>query len=179
MKKRFMAMVMVSMLAVLMPGMHVQAADAESNKAEVDIAEMLSGAKEQIAEALDQIDKEQAEEIFDFIKEKISDGSLKTEEGLDKAIEEGEEKFDITVDKATAQQVVETMEKLEEMGFSGEEMMEKAKGLYEEYGADFIEHSNEVVADVVKDAVSKSVGSFFENVRSNIKDFFRNVFKVF
>ena len=179
MKKRFMAVGLAFILAVSMPVLHVHAADAEGNQHEVDIAEMLSGAKEEITQALEQIDSEQAEEIFDFIKEKISDGSLKTEEGLNKAIKEGEEKFDVTVDKATAQQVVDVMEKLEELGFSGEDMMEKAKGLYEEYGADFIEHSNEVVADAVKDAVSKSVGSFFENVRSNIKDFFRNVFKVF
>ena len=179
MKKRFMAMGLAFLLAMSVSVMNVQAAGTDDDKSKVDIAEMLSGAKEQITEALEQIDSEKAEEIFDFIKEKISDGSLKTEEGLDKAIEEGEKKFDITVDKATAQQVVEAMEKLEELGFSGEEMMEKAKGLYEKYGADFIEHSNEVVSDVVEDAVSKAVGGFFENVWNDTKEFFRNLFKVF
>ncbi len=192
MKRSLMAMGIVFALCMQMPAMEVQAmqkemvsdviyakADTAKDEPGVDLSKMLSGVTEQITQALEQIDTETAEEIFDFIEEKISDGSLKTEEGLKEAIQEGEEKFDITVDEATAKQVVETMEKLEQMGFSGETLVEKAKELYEKYGADFMEHANEAVGEAVEDAVSDAVSSFFENIWADTKNFFRNLLSGF
>lgn len=192
MKKRLMAMGLIVMVCMPVSASEVQAAEfgvtsdwilasadnADGNN-EVDLAEMFSGVKDQIEEALEQIDAETAEEIFGFVKEKIADGSLETEEGLDAAIQEGEEKFKVTIDKATAGKVVETMEKLEKMGFSGEELVEKAQGLYEEYGADFIDHANEAITEVVEDAVSNAVSSFWDNLWKDTKNFFSNLFSGF
>lgn len=175
MKKRLIAMGLILMFCIQASAIEVQAAE----DTEVDLAEMFSGVKEQMEEALEQMDTQTAEEIFDFVKEKISDGSLKTEEGLEKAIEEGEEKFDVTIDKATAQTVVDTMEKLEAMGFSGEELVEKAKGLYEQHGADFVDHANEAITEAVEDAVTDAVSGFFENLWKDTKNFFSNLIKGF
>lgn len=141
------------------------------------IDELLGEAKEKISQAFEKIDEETAGEMFDFVKEKVADGSLKTEEGLSKAIEEGENKFGVNIDKEDAEKVVAVMEKLEDMGFSGEYVIDKAKELYGSYGAEFIEHAEEAVEGAVEDAVTNAISSFFHNLWEEIKTFFENLFK--
>lgn len=176
-QKGIIALVFLLALWIFLPSEAGTAFAAEESQ--VDLTEMFSGVKEQIEEALEKIDTETAEEIFDFIKEKISDGSLKTEEGLKKAIEDGEQQFGVNIDEATAQKVVDTMEKLEEMGFSAEELVDKAKGLYEKYGAEFIDHANEAIAEAVEEAVKDAATGFFENLWEGAKNFFQNLFNGF
>ncbi len=172
MKKWLIITGLLLMVGVLLPAQKVQA----SEKKEVDLEELLQDVKEQLKESLEEIDTEKAEEIFDFVKEKVADGSLKTDKGLENAIREGEEKFGMTVDKETAGKVVEVMEKLEKLGFSGEDLVQKAKDLYGKYGADFADHANEAVSEAVEEAVTEAVSGFFKNVWADTKSFFKNVF---
>lgn len=176
-KKGIITLMFLLTLGIFLPSEAGTVSAAEESQ--VDLTEMFSGVKEQIEEALEKIDTETAEEIFDFVKEKISDGSLKTEEGLKKAIEDGEEKFGVNIDEATARKVVDTMEKLESMGFSTEELVEKAKELYEKYGAEFIDHANEAFAEAVEEAVKEATTGFFENLWEGAKNFFQNLFSGF
>ena len=173
MKKRILALGLAVMLAF--SGMTAYASE-DGVKDSVDISGMLDEVKDKISGALEKVDEGTAREMFSFVKEKISGGALKTEEGLEQAIEEGESKFGVTIDKADAKRVVDTMEKLEDMGFSGEYVIEKAQSLYEEYGADFVEHADEVISGAVKNAVSTAVNSFFKNLWESAKGFFDNLF---
>lgn len=151
----------------------------ESEELLVDLEEMFADVKQQLKEAFENVDQETAMAMFDFVKEKIADGSLETEEGLSEAIEEGESRFGITVDKETARQVVETMEKLEDMGFSVEELLEKAKDLYEKYGAEFVEHANEAITEAVEDAAEDAISNFFSNLWEGAKNFFQSLINSF
>ncbi len=174
--------IMLCMATVLFTGVFeatgISASAAETTSDEtVDMEALLSDAEEKISEALSEIDKEKVNEIFEFVKEKVVDGSLGSEEGLKEAIAEGEEKFDVTIDEAVAQQVVDAMEKLEDMGFSGEEIISKAENLYNTYGADFLSHANEAFAEVVEEAVENAITSFFHNLWEDIKTSVRNLFK--
>ena len=140
-----------------------------------DIGGMLGGVKDKLSEAIAGMDEGTVGEVLNFVKEKVSDGSLKTEDGLTQAIREGEEKFGVTVDRADAQKVVDTMEKLEDMGFSGEYVMEKAKELYDEHGTGFVDHIDEVVTGAVKDAVAGAASGFFSNLWESTKSFLKNL----
>ncbi len=142
-----------------------------------DIESLLSDVEEKVSEALSQIDEEKVSEIFNFVKEKVSDGSLKSEEGIKAAIAEGEETFDVTIDESVARQIVDAMEKLEDMGFSGEEIVSKAQNLYDTYGADFLAHANEAFTEVVEEAVENAVTSFFSNLWEDIKTSVGNLFE--
>ena len=133
---------------------------------------MFSEVKGSIAGALENADSRQVNEMFDFIKEQMSSGSLDTEEGISAAIAESEERFGVTIDEDSARQVVEVMEKLEDMGFSGEEMIDRAKGLYEEYGNDFMEHMQDEFAQAVENAVSDAADDFWNNLISTVKGMF-------
>lgn len=142
----------------------------------VDIGSLLGDVKDKLSEAVSKLDTETVKEMFGFIEEKVKDGSLKTEDGLTDAIREGEDKFGITISEADAKKVVETMEKLENMGFSAEYVLQKAEELYDRYGADFVEHADEVIAGAVEDAVAGAAESFFHNMWESVKIFFQNLF---
>lgn len=153
-------------------GMNVRAAE----KNDVDVSGLLGNVKEELSDAFSEMDEETVKEILSFVKEKVADGSLKTEKGLTDAIAEGEKEFGVTIDKADAQKVVDTMEKLEELGFSGEHIMEKTEELYDKYGADFVEHVDEVVASAVQEAVADAADSFFKNIWNSTKTFVKSLF---
>ena len=141
-----------------------------------DIDELLGDVGEKLSNALSGMDDETAGEIFEFVKEKVQDGSLKSEDGIKKAISEGEEKFGVDISEADAKRIVETMEKLEDLGFSGEYVIDKAQELYNQYGADFLDHADEVIKGAVQNAVTGAADNFFHNLWESAKNFFKNLF---
>lgn len=166
------ALVLLCSVMINVPCLQVQA----SGESGIDIDELLGDAGEKLSDALSEMDDETVGEIFGFIKEKVQDGSLKSEKGIEEAIAEGKEKFGVDISTADAKKVVETMEKLEEMGLSGEYVMDKAKELYDQYGADFVSHADEVIKGAVQNAVEKSVDNFFHSLWESAKNFFKNLF---
>lgn len=177
MKKKIVIAALAGML--LLSGITVNAAEGGSAQSSADLSGIMDQVKDQLSEAFENVDEETANEWFSFVKEKVTEGGLNTQEGLSQAIEEGEARFGVTVDEADAKQIVETMEKLEDMGFSAEYVIEKAEGLYQEYGAEFVDHADEVVSGAVKNAVSNAITSFFQSIWEAIKRFFENLFNGF
>ena len=147
-----------------------------SEESSVDIDELLGDVREKLSNALSGMDDETAGEIFEFVKEKVQDGSLKSEDGIKKAISEGEEKFGVDINETDAKRIVETMEKLEDLGFSGEYVIDKAQELYNQYGADFLDHADEVIKGAVQNAVTSAADNFFHNLWESAKNFFKNLF---
>ena len=174
MKQKIWAVILSVLLIASMPALPIRAAEASA--AESQGAEMLNQIKDQLSDAFENIDSETGREIFSFVKEKIGEGALTSEEELKRAIEEGEEKFGVEINPDAARQVVDTMEKLEELGFSSEVIVEKAESLYQQYGADFVEHADEVVKEAVKGAVKNAANSFWDGLKNAVIDFFQNLF---
>ena len=147
-----------------------------SEESSIDIDELLGDVGEKLSNALSGMDDETAGEIFEFVKEKVQDGSLKSEDGIKKAISEGEEKFGVDISEADAKRIVETMGKLEDLGFSGEYVIDKAQELYNQYGADFLDHADEVIKGAVQNAVTSAADNFFHNLWESAKNFFKKLF---
>lgn len=141
-----------------------------------DAADFVDQVKQQLSAAFEDMDDATAKEVFSFLKEKVGEGTLSSEEGLQEAIREGEEKFDVEISKEDAEKLVETMEKLEDMGFSAEYIVGKAESMYQEYGADFVNHVDEVITGAVKNAASNAISGFFGGLKESIKNFFKNLF---
>ena len=154
-------------LFLAMPG-NVSAAEADGGGA----ADIMEQVKRQLSAVLE----ETANEVFSFLKEQVQEGNLSTREGIENAIKEGEGKFGVTISKEDAGELVATMEKLEDLGFSAEYIIDKTQGLYQEYGNDFVEHVDEVVTGAVKNAASNAVSGFFTNLKNSVKNFFSNLF---
>ena len=174
MKSKILAALLVLFLAVWLLPLGLQAQGTEpSGKGAGDI---ISQAKEQLSAVFGHVGSQAAGEIFSFLKELVQDDALKSEEGMINAIKEGKEKFGVEVDREDAQKLVDTMERLEEIGFSPEYILDKAQGLYQQYGADFVDHMDEVVAGAAKDAAQGAVQGFFANLKESVKNFFSNIF---
>lgn len=174
MKKRISALLFVVVMMFLIFPIPVRAAETET--ADQEAADFLSQIKQEFSAVFENVDEETAEEVFSFLKEKVQEGNLDSEEGLLNAIEEGKAKFGVEISREDAGKLVDTMQKLEDMGFSAEYVMEKAEILYQQYGADFADHAEELLADAVKNAASNVMSSFWDNLKRSVKDFFINLF---
>ncbi len=166
----FLMVLLIGFVWVSMP------AAASENTSDGDITDVTDQVKELFGAVFENIDQEKASGVFAFLKEKIAQGDLTTEEGLSNAVEEGKEKFGVEISAADAKELVETMEKLEGMGFSAEYVLDKTEDLYKEYGEEFVDHVDEVLTTAVKNAVSGAVTAFFENLAGSVKNFFTGLF---
>ncbi len=173
MKRKFAVILTVLVMGFLAIPMSAAASETSSSEDAGDIVEQI---KQQLEGMFENVDKETASEAFSFLKEKIAEGDLTTEEGLSNAILEGKEKFGVTISKEDALKLVDAMKKLEDMGFSAEYLIDKTESLYQEYGADFVNHVDEVVTGAVKNAVSGAISGFFENLADSVKEFFSSLF---
>ncbi len=169
MKKKVWVILFVSALFLFLPTMTY----ASSSQ---DASDLVDQVKRQLSAAFDSMDDETAKEVFSFLKEQVEEGNLNSEEGLKDAIREGEEKFGVEVSREDAENLVDTMEKLEALGFSAEYIVEKTESMYQEYGADFVDHVDEVVTGAVKNAASNVISSFFNGLKDSVKSFFNNLF---
>lgn len=173
MKKKIYVIIAGMLMLLLGAGRSVYASGNDSDEAAGDV---IGQVKKELTAIFENVDQETAGEVFSFLKEKISDGNLGSEEGLLNAIREGEEQFGVEISREDAKKLVETMNKLEDMGFSAEYVLDKTESLYQEYGAGFVEHIDEVVTGAVKNAASNAVGNFFDNLKESVKSFFANLF---
>lgn len=126
--------------------------------------------------------KEQADEIFQFIVRKIAEGGLDGEEAVLDAITEGEEEFQVFLSEEEKKKIVQVVDQVNTWGLDAQSLAKKAEELYDEYGAELLEHPEKAAAEVVKSSISsslKGVGDFFAGIGRGIKDFFQNSVKSF
>ena len=173
MKKKLLTFLMIlTVIFMAVPA----AAQAAGEISDGETADLLTQIKQQLSAAFEEMDQETAEEVFSFLKDKVREENYASEEGLQSILKEGKEKFGVEVNKEDARKLVDAMERLEDMGFSAEYMIEKTESLYQEYGADFVDHVDEVVTGAVKNAASSAVSSFFGNLKKSVSSFFSSLF---
>ena len=88
MKKKMVISVVWLFLAAVLVCMPVHAS-------EKDAAGIVEQIKQQLSEAFDSMDEDTAVEVFAFLKSQVSEGNLASDEGVEKAITEGEKKFGV------------------------------------------------------------------------------------
>ena len=137
-------------------------------------------------QAEEALTKEQADKIVNYILEKIAAGALDSEDAVRKAIAEGEEKFQITLSEDEKNSIVKVVKTVNSWELDTDELAEKAKGLYEKYGADLLKKPEQALAEAAKDVVKDSaegffdgVGKFFAGIGTEVKSFFQNAAQSF
>ena len=169
--KRFLVLsVMLVMLSAT--GITVSANGSGENGQSADVItwlkENLSGdQKELVAELM-----KSSDEVIEFIRQKVESNELESEDDIEDAIEEGEEKFDVSLTDEDKEKILQMIEKAEELGIDPEEFLNRAQGMCEDFGDE--------LADTAKEAVKKSVESsvtgFFQDMGNRIKGFFAGIF---
>ena len=137
--------------------------------------------QDKFAEFFADVDEEIMPEVFDFLQEKVTDGSLSGESAVDDIIKESKQRFGTEIAGGLNERHVETMVELvttlEDMGFNTESIIENARSMYEEYGMDFVNHVEEIIVEAVKDSLGSLIKNAIRRFFVMIGDFFKNLFK--
>ena len=115
---------------------------------------------------------EEIEELIAFIKAKLAAGELESDEDIEKAIKEGEEKFSVSLTEEEKEKILQVMNKIKELGLDPEKLLNQAKDLYDRFGDELLNNAEEVIKNSFKDSIS----NFFTDMGSTVKDFFKNIF---
>lgn len=143
--------------------------DISDDTLDIALNEMITTGE--ITDALENADSEEVEALIAFVKAKLAAGDLETEADIREAIEEGEEQFGVTLDESEIQQIIDVMNKIKGLGLDPSVLVNQAADLYEQFGADFLEHIDG--ASIAKSGIS----GFFSKIGNGIKDFFANLFQ--
>ena len=92
------------------------------------------------------------------------------------AIEEGAQKFGVTLSKEEIQKIVDLMNKLKSMGLDSEYLISQAEKLYHKYGEDIVNHADEAISEAVSGAVTGAANGFFQSIKDSVKDFWNSIF---
>lgn len=131
----------------------------------------------ELAQAAKDVNGDEIEKLIAYIKEKVANGELETDEDIREAVEEGEERFGVKLTEEEIAKIINLMNKLEKMGLNSDYLISQAEKLYNKYGADIVNHADEAISEAVSNAVSNAAGNFFQSIKNSVKDFFSSLFK--
>lgn len=177
-KKFFLCLLFVLMLGTV--GYIVVLGQRYTAQEEISSVDYSAAAGEmtgQLRQLVKNVDADTANQVLDFIKDKIDSGALESQDGLKDALQESKEQFGVEISEADAQKILDTVDQLEQFGFSPDTVIDEAKSLYEKYGEDCVDHMNEAVTNAVKDTASNAAESFADYLKESVTDALQEIFK--
>lgn len=125
--------------------------------------------------AMQDADSQDIEELIAFVKAKVAAGGLDSDDQIRSAIEEGEDKFGVTLTEDEINQIIAIMQKINQLGLDPNVLVSQAEDLYSKFGKDFLKNLD---TDVIAKEVAKSAASgFFAKIGDAIKGFFAGLFQ--
>ena len=125
--------------------------------------------------AMQDADSQDIEELIAFVKAKVAAGGLDSDDQIRSAIEEGEDKFGVTLTEDEINQIIAIMQKINQLGLDPNVLVSQAEDLYSKFGKDFLKNldTDAIAKEVAKSAVS----GFFAKIGDAIKGFFAGLFQ--
>ena len=125
--------------------------------------------------AMQDADSQDIEELIAFVKAKVAAGGLDSDDQIRSAIEEGEDKFGVTLTEDEINQIIAIMQKINQLGLDPNVLVSQAEDLYSKFGKDFLKNLD---TDALAKEVAKSAASgFFAKIGDAIKGFFAGLFQ--
>lgn len=125
--------------------------------------------------AMQDADSQDIEELIAFVKAKMAAGGLDSDDQIRSAIEEGEDKFGVTLTEDEINQIIAIMQKINQLGLDPNVLVSQAEDLYSKFGKDFLKNLD---TDAIAKEVAKSAASgFFAKIGDAIKGFFAGLFQ--
>lgn len=125
--------------------------------------------------AMQDADSQDIEELIAFVKAKVAAGGLDSDDQIRSAIEEGEDKFGVTLTEDEINQIIAIMQKINQLGLDPNVLVSQAEDLYSKFGKDFLKNLD---TDAIAKEVAKSAASgFFAKISDAIKGFFAGLFQ--
>ena len=110
MKKFFLCLLFVLMLGTA--GYMVvlgQRYTARKESASVDYSAAVGEMTGQFGQLVKNVDADTANQVLDFVRDKLDSGALDSREGLKDALQEGKEQFGVEISEADAQKIVDLL----------------------------------------------------------------------
>ena len=123
----------------------------------------------------------EAEELISYIKAQVAANDLETEEEIEAAVRKGMKDLNVSLSEEEVKRIVNLMMKIKSMGIDFNVLAEQADDIYAKYKTQ-IDNGTFNINDVKLEdlglgkLITKSVGNFFKEVGSSIKDFFGGLF---
>ena len=125
--------------------------------------------------AMQDADSQDIEELIAFVKAKVAAGGRDSDDQIRSAIEEGEDKFGVTLTEDEINQIIAIMQKINQLGLDPNVLVSQAEDLYSKFGKDFLKNLD---TDAIAKEVAKSAASgFFAKIGDAIKGFFAGLFQ--
>ena len=125
--------------------------------------------------AMQDADSQDIEELIAFVKAKVAAGGLDSDDQIRSAIEEGEDKFGVTLTEDEINQIIAIMQKINQLGLDPNVLVAQAEDLYSKFGKEFLKNLD---TDAIAKEVAKSAASgFFAKIGDAIKGFFAGLFQ--
>ena len=125
--------------------------------------------------AMQDADSQDIEELIAFVKAKVAAGGLDSDDQIRSAVEEGEDKFGVTLTEDEINQIIAIMQKINQLGLDPNVLVSQAEDLYSKFGKDFLKNLD---TDAIAKEVAKSAASgFFAKIGDAIKGFFAGLFQ--
>ena len=144
----------------------------------------LSSLKDSLEDAIQNIKPEDAQKILDFVSEKIQDGSWETKQGIEKAVQEAEKKFSVTLTKEQKDLVFSVAQKVKTLGIDPQFLVDQAEEIYKKYSDEIREEVSqkgqkiaEEIQEKVKEEIGRSLTDYVSDMVKNVKSFFKGIFK--
>lgn len=185
--------ILVLMLCLMFPQIDVNAQEKKSTNGLGSYVNSLlaktkgngiSSLEDSLEEVIENIKPEDAQKIFDFAGEKISDGSLETKQGIENAIKEAENKFGVTLTEEQKELIFSVAEKVKKLGIDPQYLVDQAEEIYKKYSKelkdDVTQKKQKIVEEVqekIKEEISRSLSDYVSDMVKNVKSFFRGIFK--
>lgn len=132
---------------------------------------------------LKELDGEEMEHLLSFAREQVEKGNWETEEGIDKAIAEGEKEFKVTLSKEEKEKIHSIVKKIKDMKLAPEFILEQAEKIYNKYGEELTKNATEAgnkimeeTKEKIQEEVKKSVKSYFSDMVGKVRVFFKDFF---
>lgn len=115
---------------------------------------------------------EEIEDVVEFIKEKLAAGDLETDEDIEDAIKEGEDKFQVELTEEEKEKILDVMHRITDLGLDPEKLLDRAKEMYTKFGDELVDNAE----TTVKETVKNSVAGYFSDFGKRIKEFVVTIF---
>lgn len=192
MKKRISLLVLA--FSLCLSSVNVQAKESKTFDKYVNmILDEVKGSKsdksltslgETLEDIIKSIKPEDANKILSFVEEKIEEGSLESEKGIDEAIKEGEEEFGVTLTKEQKEMIYSVAKKVQKLGIDPNFLVTKAEEIYAKYSKELKNQAGEAGEKIVEEAqekikeeINKSITNYFSDMVTNVTSFIKGFFK--
>ena len=110
---------------------------------------------------------DQIEGMVAYLKEQVVSGEVKTKSQMKDAIDEAEEKFEVTLTKEQQQKLLELLEKIDDLDLDLDSLKQQAQNIYDKL--------SDLGMNIDTEALKSEAKGFFARLIQAIKDFFSNL----